>query len=153
MVGLVKCVGRWQVLLLTAVLSFAGCGGGAGDAPTVYPVTGKVTKGGTALANITVNFVPIDDAGLPSSGVTDEEGVYSLSRHTGDAGAMPGAYKVVLVDNDAQMSAEDYSSASGGGPPKAKDSRVPAKWGAKDDTPKTAQVEEKENTINIDVTE
>lgn len=133
-----------------AVLSLsllAGCGGGAEDAPDTFPVTGKVTQGGKPLADVKVDFVP-SGGGLPSSGVTNAEGVYVLSRHTGDEGAIPGTYRVVLSEGTApDMSA--YQNP-GEGPP-AKESKIPEKWQSKETSPKSVEVKNEPNVVDIDV--
>jgi hypothetical protein len=126
----------------------SGCGGSS-DAPTVYPVTGKVTKGGAALPDVQVNFIAMDETGLPSSGVTDAEGMYTLHRHTGDEGAMPGNYRVVLSDTKAVPGPQAYSNPQGGAP--QLESRIPEKWQSKEKSPKTVEVKAEPNVIDIDV--
>jgi hypothetical protein len=132
------------------MLLAAGCGGGSGDAPSVYPVTGKVTQGGKPLENVQVNFVPSDDTGLPSSGTTNADGVYTLSRHTGDAGAKPGNYRIVLSDTAAAASQSNYSDTKGG-PPKTAESRIPEKWQTAESSPQSVEVKAESNTIDIDL--
>ncbi len=140
-------------LLLSAIL-LAGCGGGPDDAPTVYKVTGKVTKGGKPLADITVSFVPLEGAGLPSSGTTNSEGVYTLKRHTGEEGAIPGSYRVVLTSSQggAEQAEASYAEPQAG-PPQEKDSVIPKKWQASETSPKTVEVKEEDNVIDIDIDE
>lgn len=140
----------WRASLGLAVLFLAaGCGGGLDDAPTTYPVTGTVTDGGKPLADVKVDLVPIED-GIPSSGYTDAEGKFTISRHTGEAGAIPGNYKVVLSEKNAQMDASAYSNP-GAGPPKPADSKIPEKWRDKVTSPQIVEVKEEDNVVTIDV--
>lgn len=84
--------GQWAGF---AVLLFAaGCGGG----PQFAEVEGTVSKGGTPLNNVRVEFWP-DGDGPKSTAVTDEQGRFTLKTEDGKtAGAMVGAHKVVLKD-------------------------------------------------------
>jgi hypothetical protein len=81
-------------------LLLAGCRSG----PATPPVSGRVTLDGKALANATVQFVPVAAAGdrgpQPSSvGITDEAGRYSLMLDNGSkkTGAVVGKHKVMIT--------------------------------------------------------
>ncbi|MEZ6064310.1 MAG: hypothetical protein R3B90_01060 [Planctomycetaceae bacterium] len=136
-------------LIVGLALVASGCGGGGGDAPTVYEVKGKVTNGTTPLAGVQVNFVPAGDTGLPSAGVTDAEGMYVLKRHTGEEGAMPGSYVITLSMSTSTTSEAAYSA--GGKPPEVDDSVIPEKWQNADTSPKKVEVKAEANTVDIDV--
>jgi hypothetical protein len=74
----------------------AGCGGG----PEVAEVEGKLTRGGAPLKNVRVEFWPASD-GPKSTGVTDDQGRYTLKTEDGrTVGALVGAHTVVLKDLD-----------------------------------------------------
>lgn len=83
--------------LLSALLS--GCGKKNADMPTTYPATGRVVhKDGKPLAGASVQFHTAD-ATLTISGVTDDDGKFTLSTIKGNtkvAGAVPGEYKVTI---------------------------------------------------------
>ena len=104
------------------------------------------------MADVQVSFVPTTDTGLPSSGVTDSEGQYELKRHTGDSGAIPGTYRVVLSSASSAPAAAAYSDTKGG-PPTGDDSAIPEKWQSKDTSPKSVEVKAEDNVIDIDVSE
>jgi len=85
----------WLTLLVIGIGFSLGCPQGS-DQPTVYPVTGTVTQGGTAVAGATVTFVPTGD-GPSASGITDDSGKYALSTYAGGEGAVPGQFGVKIV--------------------------------------------------------
>lgn len=148
-----RCNGvAWRALCLATLLTAAlsGCGGGASDAPDTNAVTGKVTNGSEPLADIRVDFVPTGE-GLPCSGTTDAEGVYTISRHTGTPGAPAGNYRVVLTDTKATVDASAYS-AGGKTAPTAASSRIPEKWQKSETSPQSVEVKAGDNVIDIDVT-
>jgi hypothetical protein len=76
------------VLLLVTSLLSVGCN----REPTVCRVTGTVRLAGKPVPNVRVNFVPAE--GRPSSGVTDQNGVYNLQYAHGQPGAQRGTHKV-----------------------------------------------------------
>lgn len=84
---------------LVAVVYLSGCGSDAPKINTV-PVTGRVTYNGQPVAGATVAFIPNNPDGRPAQGVTDEQGVYTLTTYVGPndqpAGAEPGDYKVTI---------------------------------------------------------
>ncbi len=72
--------------------------------PKLTPVSGRLTVDGKPLANIAVQLIPkvIGDkkAGVeyaPSVGVTNEDGKFVVRAISGNRGAPPGKYKVVLA--------------------------------------------------------
>lgn len=75
----------------------AGCGT---KGPEVQFVEGRVTLGGTPLANATVGYTSAEATGLPPAyGVTDESGVYRLTSIGGrhGRGAVVGTFVVTVV--------------------------------------------------------
>jgi len=60
-----------------------------------YPVKGRVFYKGKPLADVMVLFYPQERSSSPSaSGVTDEEGLFTLSTYDTDDGAPAGRYDV-----------------------------------------------------------
>ncbi|VTS02577.1 Putative secreted protein OS=Rhodopirellula sp. SWK7 GN=RRSWK_05138 PE=4 SV=1 [Gemmata massiliana] len=83
-----------RLVLLSALLFASGCGGG----PQFAEAEGTVTKGGAPLKNVRVEFWPQTD-GPKSTGVTDEQGHYTLKSEDGrTVGAVVGAHTIVLKD-------------------------------------------------------
>jgi hypothetical protein len=83
---------RFSSGTLAAALLLAGCGE---SGPELATVTGTVTRDGKPLPNMRVQFQP--EAGRPSSGNTDSQGVYAL-RYTSELdGAVPGKHRVYIV--------------------------------------------------------
>src|SRR5262245_35609670 len=84
-------------LLATCTL-FLGCKGGE----TLYPVSGKVTIGGTALTGGAINFLPDESKGNKSkaapTGQIGADGTYTVSTG-GRPGAPLGWYKVTIFTN------------------------------------------------------
>lgn len=97
-----------------AVLLF-GCGASAPPGPTIYPVKGKLTKGGQPLKGVTVGLYPAGGAsakGTPGSGLTDDSGAFEI-RSSGGLGVSEGSYKLVLSAPPPMI---DYANQKG--PPK-----------------------------------
>lgn len=89
---------RLPILSMTALLLaafLAGCGKGGADAH--YKATGKLTNGGEPLKNVRVTFVPTSNKGTASSGVTNDQGEFTLTSQKGQEGVVAGSYKVVLA--------------------------------------------------------
>ena len=96
-------------LYLVLLASVTGCGGS--DAPTTYPVTGRVTLDGSPVANAIVTF-RADAASHYSVGTTDEQGNYTLSTFGTNDGALPGQNIVtvsVAEEIDPSLSREEYA--------------------------------------------
>lgn len=101
------CTGAWRALVrpcLLAVLSlpWAGCGGDAEQYKTV-PVSGVVTCKGVPVANATVNFTPLAEAGRVEGrpgrlalGKTDKDGRFTLTTYENDDGAIVGKHTVTV---------------------------------------------------------
>jgi len=90
--------GHW--LLLAAVLLCPSCSGG------LHKVRGKVLYKGQPIKGAVVAFHPKGDAGespLNPTGLTDEEGVFTLSTQK-DAGAPAGEYVVTVLWLDVAAS-------------------------------------------------
>lgn len=94
---------RASITILLAVL----CGGC--DSGSKYPaVTGLVTYDGTPLSKIRVVFnpIPVGNSAVPgpySTGVTDQEGKFTLETRDGDGGAVAGSHKVGFYWSDISV--------------------------------------------------
>jgi hypothetical protein len=78
------------------LLALAGCGG---PKYTFAEVQGKVTLGDKPLSGVIVTFYPDSEASEQppyARGTTDEAGTYTLTRTTGEAGALVGKHRVVV---------------------------------------------------------
>tara|TARA_R110002111_G_scaffold168038_1_gene233787 strand:+ start:46561 stop:46980 length:420 start_codon:yes stop_codon:yes gene_type:complete len=87
----------------------AGCGGsGEEEAPPLAEVSGMVTLNGKPLPKATVMFFPVKE-GRVSTGVTDDNGAYSLSYEPSVPGAVKGFHRVEIrtggetLDADGQL--------------------------------------------------
>ena len=80
-------------------MAATGCSkSGEGRQPT-FAVTGKVLDGSKPVANATVVFHPVGDAGPKPHGKTDANGEFKLTTYDGDDGddgAPAGKYKVTV---------------------------------------------------------
>jgi hypothetical protein len=97
------------------LLAVAGCGSQA----AYTAVRGKVTLGGKPLAGVKVWFHPEHEGkeDLPyATGMTDNEGVYTLTSNNGKDGAMVGKYRVV-VDWPPRERTDDRTRLPPQGPP------------------------------------
>jgi hypothetical protein len=122
------------------VLSLTGCGERRSGTAIVR---GKVTLNGKPVPNGTVNFIP--EMGPSATGEIQPDGSYTLTTYKPGDGAVLGAHKVVIVAmaDNAGMLPEARSPL----PPPI----VPVKYTSPATTDLTAQVEDKENTIDFDL--
>lgn len=82
--------------LIVPILLSTGCGH---SGPDVEMVGGLVSLDGKPLADATVIFAPIEDAGLTAVGRTDSDGRFRLSARKGTRygqGTVVGEYRVVM---------------------------------------------------------
>lgn len=82
----------FMLALAAAGVLAAGCG--SDDGPDLVPAGGTVTYNGSTVPNATVSFVP--EAGAMATGVTDEQGKFSL-KTAGKDGAVVAKHKVTIV--------------------------------------------------------
>ncbi|MEY3174176.1 MAG: hypothetical protein RLZZ436_2090 [Planctomycetota bacterium] len=82
------------------VVGLVGCGGAEGQKP-VYPVSGKVTMAGAAVAKATVIFQPLGKDQAVATAITDAEGVYRLTTYDSFDGAAAGKYEVMVTKTAA----------------------------------------------------
>lgn len=88
-----RLLNRVGVLLGVSVLA-AGCGGGASDAPRTVRVKGEVLYQGKPVPQLSVAFIP--EKGLLASGMTDDNGKFTLTTNKAGDGAAVGVYKVAI---------------------------------------------------------
>lgn len=146
------------LMLCGALMLVLGCGPGG---PATVPVTGKVTKGGAGLANITVSLVSPTNTGDAAAGTTDGTGAFTVSygMSTGNAakkGAPPGKYKVVLTGGGTAPVAGDANNKPTGYGPTGKTNAAPVldtpydkKWGNYETSP--MEVEVKSGMAPLDI--
>jgi len=89
-----------NVVVLFMISLLLGCGSG-GDF-TVVPVSGLVTMDGTPAAGVKLSFspLPLEDNPNPgpySTGVTDENGEFTLKTRYDNAGAVTGPHQVFFT--------------------------------------------------------
>lgn len=135
-----------KLALLALCVSFAGCGGGAGDQPDLGLVKGTVTFEGSPLSGASVTFMP--DNGRPASGTTDSAGNYELTYIRDTKGCKVGHSKVVITSvvegaNEMENEGDDAT------PAEAAKEKLPAKYNT--DTELEADVKAGENTFNFDL--
>jgi hypothetical protein len=131
-------------MLVPSVLA-SGCGGGSSG---LAIVKGKVTYKGKPVPNGTVNFNPVDGNKPSASGKIQPDGSYALETFLGNRpspGAVIGQHKVVIVAMQDQEGILPEQRAAL--PPPI----VPSKYTHPNTTDLTAQVEDKENTIDFDL--
>ncbi len=94
-----------RLILLGFVLSvcpgLVGCGGSSGV--KTQKVTGKVTdSGGGPVKGATVTFTGSGSKAYSASGVTGDDGSYSLATNEPGDGAPPGEYAIAISDANGQ---------------------------------------------------
>jgi hypothetical protein len=111
-------------LLGCAGLLALGCGSNK-----FAPVSGKVTRNGRPLPNVTVSFQPIAEqgtitAGTGSIGKTNENGEFTLKAATGESGAWVGKHRVILSILSPKTGEGDERRRGG---PQLED-QIPPEW-------------------------
>jgi hypothetical protein len=132
---------------------WAGCGRGA-ERPKVVPVSGKVTQKGKTLTAGEVTFTPVAGA-EPSAhiatGQIGSDGTYRLTTfNTGD-GAVLGPHKVTVVVRSTTDMRKMNELGGGKIAYKLPPSVLPPKYSSVENTPLKYTVEDKPNTIDIDL--
>jgi hypothetical protein len=132
------------VIAASFLLSSVGCGGGAGDTPTICSVTGTLTVGGKPLQGVTVTLIPV--AGGPSAmGKTAADGSFIIVTPNAGEGAVPGTHKVILSTVDSSKADNSmYSSADGDAPdedPMGETGPIPKEYTNLEETPTSVKVE------------
>jgi hypothetical protein len=92
----------YRIKLAVLAALFLGCGSGcgakgAGAAPDLIPVKGKVTLLGQPLTMGTIRFEP-DDFGRPASGKLQSDGTFVLSTTTEGDGVVAGHHRVSITN-------------------------------------------------------
>lgn len=139
------------MLLSFSIFVASGCGGGAGDAPELAAVTGKITVAGEAVSGGTITFTPDNSKGTngpASGGEIGADGTYTLYGPGGAPGAVIGSHKVTVV------CAADPGEVSGGeSSTEPYKCIIPARYGDIKVTDLSADVKDEEagNTIDLDL--
>ncbi|MGN6544923.1 MAG: hypothetical protein ACTHK7_07725 [Aureliella sp.] len=125
-------------------------------------VTGKVTMGGAPVPGATVTFSPITQGNPPALGVTDTQGVYTLTTYDSGDGAVAGEYKIMVSKSAPSAApAEPQHDPTGQSVPASPQhsgprgaaagpsSLLPEKYSRADTTPISKTVKEGDNTIDV----
>ncbi len=153
---------RLSSVLIVLVLAMAGCG----DGLSVQKVTGTVMLDGTPISGASVTFSPVaGGTGMPAVGMTDENGVYTVTYMRGGdfgGGAEKGEYQVGIMwfkaSTDNLGESESDADEEGGGGEKGDhakvvgpDSLLPAAYNKPASSGLTATVAEGDNTFDFDL--
>jgi hypothetical protein len=129
-----------HVLLVTAFVSLAGCGG---DRLRTAVVRGKVTCNGKAVPNGTISFIPA--SGPTATGEIQPDGSFTLTTYCKGDGAVLGQHTVVIV------AMEDMSTRL----PEARNPLpppiVPDKYTSLATTDLRREVKDEVNQVNFDL--
>jgi hypothetical protein len=138
---------RGVALMALGLLALAGCSGN----PSLGPVEGTLRMNGKPLANVQVEFLP-EANGPRSTGVTDQDGHYTLTSNDQKPGAVLGSHRVLLYDLQV------YDDKPAGHAKKDQDvtpvrsSRIPVQYTNTASTPLKKEVHKEPNTIDLEVT-
>ena len=107
-------------LCVLGAIALAGFGCGRSDLPELGTVTGRVTMDGKPLPNALVQFHS-ESGGRPGTGITDSDGVYTLTFIDDVKGAIVGPNNVEITTvwpdgepgpGQREMIQEKYNSAT-----------------------------------------
>jgi hypothetical protein len=132
---------------------FAGCGVAA-NRPKVAPVSGKVTQKGKPLAAGEVIFTPgggPSEAGQVATGQIGPDGSYRLTTFNFGDGAVLGPHKVTVIARSTTDMRKMNELKGGAIAYKLPPSLLPPKYSQVSSTPLKYTVEDRDNTINIDL--
>jgi hypothetical protein len=142
-------------LVLVPLIGLAdGCG--RRDKPKLYPVKGVVKYNGKPMSGGgTVIFFPLKGgSGKESSGTIADNGTFELMTYTKGDGAPPGEYRVVVY----QSTSKEPDGASDDGKKRAeaveavsKADQIPLIYSNAAKSPLRQKIEEKDNSIEIDL--
>jgi hypothetical protein len=121
----------------------AGCGPkfNTTPPPKLYPVKGKVLlASGEPVSGGVITFHPTNMRGAEASGEIGKDGSFELTTIVKNDGALPGSYTVSVSPyfKDGRYSAVPAS-------------RVPPKFGAPETSGLSAEVEERDNDLRIEL--
>ncbi len=138
---------RFGASAVLCVLALGGCGGGGYDGPKLYPVIGKLTKGGAPLGGINISLVSPDVASKapPLVAVTKDDGSFTIATSSGSKGAPLGTYKVVISSPPPEF---DYKTQKE--PPK-KNTVIPEKYSKSATTDKVFEVKAAPNMLTLEL--
>ena len=102
------CCTKGGLTALCLIFSLVGCGGQSDRKEyDTHMVQGVVTLDGKPVPGATVTFTPVDNkVGAPATGMTDEQGNYTLTTIGGGqtsepgSGAVPGEYYVGVAKKE-----------------------------------------------------
>jgi hypothetical protein len=152
---------RWSMfaILLCICLISAGCGA---QSVSVYPVKGKLMRGGVPLGDLYLVLSPVDsEKNIPFAAATVKpDGTFELKSSDGRMGAAIGTYKVVLsaaaAENEDPMAAmlamRDQMEGKGGAmdPAKLKPTEIfPKEYKDVSTSPKTIEIKGEELNLEI----
>lgn len=132
--------------VLAALFVGAGCGG---DGATIVPVRGRVTLAGQPVEGASVMLHP-EGEGRPATGLTDASGEFQLTTVDEFDGAMLGDYRVTvsLVRPRGDV---DYETAESGLDEMNLEYVVPQRYGDRDTSGLTAQVERGMSPLELEL--
>lgn len=136
---------------IVAVAVFAGCSGGP-KMPARAPVSGVVKVNGQPAANVSVQFIPADEAkGRSATGKADGSGKYVLFTFEPNDGAIPGEYKVVVSSPPAEEKAFKDKKVEFSGAKDSGGTKIPEKYSDPKKTDLKVTVKSGTNDIPLDL--
>ena len=139
---------RFCLLLFTAIVALiiSGC---SEDGPAVVPVAGTVTRNSQPVANLRLEFVPVE--GRPSWGETDDQGKFKLSYSREMDGAKIGTHTVYVTYNSKPSTPQEELRWQTEGAPKkpAEAERIEAKYGKLGTSPLKVEITKRETNLEL----
>jgi hypothetical protein len=136
--------------LVAAAVVAAGCGGGAKTAPT----SGRITYKGKPVAKAHVSFTPVEGDRRAATGLTDDDGRYTLETFAPGDGALVGHYRVSIIARGPDRPPRPGEMGSGmPGEMMPGDPVIPTKYFAPDSSGLTFEVKPGKNQADFELTD
>ena len=134
-----------MLVALFSCLLFTGCSNRRAD---VVEVSGTVTRKGSPVPSVTVNFVP--EEGRPSIGTTDSTGHFKLLYSANQDGARTGKHKVFITLESAAGPEAELAMMKGQAPKLPPDAKaIRDKYGDPKTSPLEFEITESGQQIEI----
>ena len=136
-----------STILLLLAAAILGCGGGS----KTSSVTGRVTYKGKPVPKANVSFTPVEGATRAATGLTDDNGNFTLGTFSTSDGALPGKYRIAISAYGPDRAPKPGEGSGMPGEKVPGDPIIPPKFFAPDSSGLTHEVKRGSNHVDLDL--